>query len=178
MSEALNVPLNVPLTVPQLDVPPLDTRHWTFQAELTLRPMRLDDLESVIRIEHAAYPFPWTPLNFKDSLESGYACWMAEIEGQPAGYWVMMMAVGEGHILNCCIAPEWQGRGLGRQLVEHLLAAARAHAVECLFLEVRPSNTAAVFLYQRLGFETIALRRNYYPATQGAEDALVMRLLF
>jgi ribosomal-protein-alanine N-acetyltransferase len=140
--------------------------------------MQTDDVEHVIRIERAAYHYPWTLGNFKDSLDSGYACWLAEIDGKPAGYWIMMLAVGEGHILNCCVAPDWQGRGFGRQLVEHLIDTARSHRTECLFLEVRPSNTAAVFLYQRLGFETIALRRGYYPADQGAEDALVMRMQF
>jgi ribosomal-protein-alanine N-acetyltransferase len=93
-----------------------------------------------------------------------------------AAYWVMMTVLGEGHILNCCIAPDWQGRGFGRQLMEHLLAAARGHVTECLYLEVRPSNTAAISLYERLGFEGIALRRAYYPADNGREDALIMRL--
>jgi len=142
------------------------------------RPMHISDVEKVIRIERAAYPYPWTVGNFNDSLDSGYSCWLAEIDHQPAGYWIMMLAAGEGHILNCCVAPDWQGRGFGRLLVEHLIDTARSHGTECLFLEVRPSNTAAVFLYQRLGFETIALRRNYYPADQGSEDALVMRMLF
>nr|HNH90617.1 ribosomal protein S18-alanine N-acetyltransferase [Thiobacillaceae bacterium] len=93
-----------------------------------------------------------------------------------AGYWIMMMAVGEGHILNCCVAPAWQGRGFGRQLVEHLIETARAHKTEFLFLEVRPSNRKALGLYQRLGFETVGLRKGYYPADQGHEDAIVMRL--
>lgn len=142
------------------------------------RPMTADDIDAVIRIERAAYPYPWSLGNFRDSLESGYSCWLAEIDGKAAGYWVMMLAAGEGHILNCCVAPDWQGRGFGRQLVEHLIDTARSHRTECLYLEVRPSNAAAVNLYQRLGFETIALRRGYYPADQGAEDALVMRRLF
>ncbi len=144
--------------------------------DFRFRPMAHEDIEAVVRIERAAYPYPWTLGNFRDCVESGYSCWVAELEGRIAGYWIMMMAVGEGHILNCCVAPDWQGRGFGRQLLRHLIETARDHATECLFLEVRPSNAAAVWLYQRLGFETIALRRGYYPADQGAEDALVMRL--
>lgn len=146
--------------------------------ELQMRPMNEGDLEDVIRIERAAYPYPWTLGNFRDSLASGYSCWLAEIDGRIAGYWLMMQAMDEGHILNCCIAPDWQGRGFGRLLVEHLIDTARNHRIEFLYLEVRPSNTAAVFLYQRLGFETIALRKGYYPADQGSEDALVMRMCF
>ena len=91
--------------------------------------------------------------------------------------WVMMQAVDEGHILNCCIAPAWQGRGFGYSLMRHLIATARGNATVTLYLEVRPSNTRAVNLYQRLDFDSIALRRNYYPADQGREDALVMRLI-
>jgi ribosomal-protein-alanine N-acetyltransferase len=145
--------------------------------EMDFRPMCADDLEALIKIERAAYPYPWTLGNFRDCLESGYSCWIAEIEGEMAGYWVMMLAVGEGHILNCCVAPAWQGRGFGRSLMEHLLSVARDHVTEGLYLEVRPSNTRALCLYERLGFEGIALRRNYYPADQGREDALVMRMI-
>jgi [ribosomal protein S18]-alanine N-acetyltransferase len=144
--------------------------------EFDFRPMASTDLENLVRIERAAYPYPWTLGNFQDCLESGYSSWVAEIDGRLAGYWIMMIAVGEGHILNCCVAPAWQGRGFGRQLVEHLMQVARAHGTQSLFLEVRPSNAAAVGLYQRLGFETIGVRRGYYPADQGQEDALVMRL--
>lgn len=143
--------------------------------EFDFRPMARQDLDSLVRIERAAYPYPWTLGNFRDCLEAGYSCWVAEIDGRLAGYWIMMLAVGEGHILNCCVAPDWQGRGFGRQLVEHLMGTARDHGTEFLFLEVRPSNTVAVGLYKRLGFETIGVRKGYYPADQGQEDALVMK---
>ena len=144
--------------------------------EMVFRPMRPEDLDALIKIERAAYPYPWSLGNFRDCLESGYSCWVGEVEGALAGYWVMMQAVGEGHILNCCVAPAWQSRGFGRSLVEHLIDTARNHMTEVLYLEVRPSNTPAVNLYQRIGFDGIALRRDYYPADQGREDALVMRM--
>jgi len=144
--------------------------------EMDLRPMCREDLDHVVRIERASYPYPWSHGNFKDCLDAGYSCWVGDIDGQLAGYWVMMLAVNEGHVLNCCMAPQWQGRGLGRQLMEHLLAVAVEYQAETLFLEVRPSNLDAVRLYECLGFEGIALRRNYYPADEGREDALVMKL--
>jgi ribosomal-protein-alanine N-acetyltransferase len=144
--------------------------------EFDFRPMLREDLEAVVRIERAAYPYPWTLGNFRDCLDSGYACWVSELDGQLTGYWIMMLAAGEGHILNCCVAPAWQGRGFGRHLVEHMIDSARAHNTEFLFLEVRPSNRPALGLYQRLGFATVGLRKGYYPADQGQEDAVVMRL--
>ncbi|MDP2832921.1 MAG: ribosomal protein S18-alanine N-acetyltransferase [Pseudomonadota bacterium] len=145
--------------------------------EMAFRPMRPEDLDALIKIERASYPYPWTLVNFRDCLDSGYSSWVGEVEGALAGYWILTMAVGEGHILNCCIAPAWQCRGFGRALVENLIDTARHHGTETLYLEVRPSNTRAVNLYERLGFDGIALRRNYYPADQGREDALVMRMI-
>ena len=144
---------------------------------LDLRPMLVSDLEPLVRIERAAYPYPWTLLNFRDCLDSGYSCWVAEVDGQLVGYWIMMLVLDEGHILNCCIAPRWQGRGHGRALMEHLCETARHHGTQALYLEVRPSNTRAVQLYERLGFDGLTLRRDYYPADHGREDALVMRMI-
>ncbi|MCU0842585.1 MAG: ribosomal protein S18-alanine N-acetyltransferase [Thiobacillaceae bacterium] len=140
------------------------------------RPMANRDLEHIVRIERAAYPYPWSLGNFRDCLHAGYSCWVAELERELIGYFVLLSAAGEGHILNCCVSPPWQGRGYGRLLMEQLMDTARGHGVEFLFLEVRPSNAPAIRLYESLGFEGIALRRGYYPADQGREDALVMRL--
>lgn len=144
-------------------------------APLDTRPLREDDLEHVARIERAAYAYPWTLGNFRDCLTSGYSCWAAELEGRVVGYGILMMVLDEGHLLNCCIAPQWQRRGLGRALMHHLLAVAADHRMRALFLEVRLSNRAAIALYEELGFEAFAQRRGYYPADQGREDALVMR---
>jgi len=143
--------------------------------EMNFRPMRREDLDTLVRIERAAYPYPWTLGNFSDCLNAGYSCWVAEIDGLPAGYWLMMNVVDEGHILNCCIAPQWQGQGYGRRLMAHLLEVARGHRTQELFLEVRISNVIAKRLYESLGFEVIAQRRGYYPCDEGREDALIMR---
>lgn len=140
------------------------------------RPMCQEDVDQVILIERAAYPYPWTRGNFVDCLVSGYSCWVVEIENELVGYSIMMAGAGEGHLLNCCISPAWQGRGLGRLAMQRLIAGLPGYGVECLFLEVRPSNGKAIALYESLGFETVGLRRHYYPADQGREDALVMRL--
>jgi len=143
--------------------------------EMRFRPMAEADLDTVVRIERAAYPYPWTRGNFQDCLASGYSCWVGEIDGSLAGYGLMMGILDEGHILNCCIAPQWQRRGFGKQLMAHLTEVAKSHKARTLFLEVRLSNMAAQGLYQDLGFEAIAQRRDYYPTDHGREDALIMR---
>ncbi|MEW5892126.1 MAG: ribosomal protein S18-alanine N-acetyltransferase [Pseudomonadota bacterium] len=142
---------------------------------LSYRPMTEADLAAVLAIEQQAYPFPWTLGNFRDCLSSGYRCEVAEQGGELVGYSVLASGAGEGHILNCCVAPTHQGRGIGRQLMQRLIASAKDYGIGTLFLEVRPSNRRAIDLYEHLGFESVGLRRGYYPAVRGREDALVMR---
>lgn len=144
--------------------------------EPAFRPMGPEDVDRIILIERAAYAYPWTRGNFMDCLSSGYSSWVVEVAGELVGYSILMAGAGEGHVLNCCISPAWQGRGLGRLAMQRLIAGASGYGVECLFLEVRPSNGKAIGLYESLGFESVGLRRHYYPADQGREDALVMRL--
>jgi ribosomal-protein-alanine N-acetyltransferase len=86
---------------------------------------------------------------------------------------VLSVAVGEAHVLNVCVHPDWQGRGLGRRILDRLLRLAREHEADTAFLEVRASNTVAQRLYESAGFNEIGVRRGYYPARVGREDAVV-----
>ena len=142
----------------------------------SFRAMRTQDLEAVSRIELTAYPHPWTFGIFRDCLAAGYECWVLERSGELIGYGVLSVAGGEAHILNVCVAPIEQGRGLGRRILARLLDLARWHRAERVFLEVRPSNAAAVALYDSIGFNEIGRRPNYYPGKRGREDALVMAM--
>jgi ribosomal-protein-alanine N-acetyltransferase len=139
-----------------------------------LRAMRTTDLERILDIEVRAYPFPWTAGIFHDCLRAGYGCWVMERDERIIGYGILSVAAGEAHVLNVCVAPEVQGQGYGRRLVKRLLDLARWHQVERVYLEVRPSNPRAIALYHDLGFNEIGRRPNYYPASTGREDALVM----
>lgn len=141
-----------------------------------IRPMRQEDVAAVMKVELAAYPFPWTEGIFRDCLRVGYHCWVLEVDSTLAGYAVWSVAAGEGHVLNLCVAPSQQGRGLGRVLLRHLIEQAGSQGAEALFLEVRPSNVPALRLYDSMGFGEIDRRRNYYPAARGREDAVVMAL--
>jgi ribosomal-protein-alanine N-acetyltransferase len=87
-----------------------------------------------------------------------------------------MMGVDEAHLLNLSVAAAWQRRGLGRQLLQHFIELARSYEARSLFLEVRPSNQAARALYADMGFRPVSVRRGYYPADSGREDAILMVL--
>lgn len=143
----------------------------------TIRRMREDDIPAVLLVEKDSYEFPWSAGNFHDSIHAGYSAWVYEIGGSIIGHMVMMAALDEAHLLNITIAPAWRRQGLGRLLLRHAMNAARLQHVRVLFLEVRPSNRAAIELYEKAGFEAFALRKGYYPAQAGREDALVMRIL-
>jgi ribosomal-protein-alanine N-acetyltransferase len=144
-----------------------------------LRDMQARDLDAVMVIELAAYPFPWTRGNFSDSLNSHYDCKVLhDALGKMAGYFLLMTAVDECHILNITVRPDLQGLGVGRLLFKEIKALAFSNGCSSLLLEVRPSNSQALGVYKKMGFDQIGLRKNYYPAGEHArEDALVMRLV-
>lgn len=143
-------------------------------AELEFLPMAEADLDAVMAIEQMVHPFPWSRGNFVDSLLAGYACWVGRIAGRIVGYVVVMPVVDESHLLNISVDAAWQGRGLGARLLRHAMRVGRRGGAERLLLEVRPSNTAALRLYEHFGFVRIGVRRNYYPAAEGREDAYVL----
>ncbi len=148
--------------------------------DFLLRDMTASDLDAIMRIETAVYPFPWSRGNFADSLTPQYvARVLVDADGEVAGYFIAMPGVEEMHLLNVSLAPQAQQRGLSLLLLDSLLASCRDHGAQLLWLEVRPSNTRALHVYEQFGFYPIARRRDYYPSTdaQGRtcrEDALVM----
>lgn len=143
---------------------------------ISIRPMTAQDVARVYVIELSAYPFPWTEQILSDCLRVGYGCWVAESDGVIVGYVIYSMAAGEAHILNLCVDPLYQRRGLGQQVLTHVIAQLRQQPVDTVFLEVRQSNKPAQRLYQKLGFNEIGRRKNYYPAQVGREDALMFAL--
>lgn len=140
------------------------------------RPMTEADLTQIMEIERRAYPYPWTPGILRDCLRVGYCCWLYEVDAVIHAYGVMSVAAGEAHILNLCVRSESQGQGLGGKMLTQLIALARRHGADTLLLEVRPSNLPALRLYRSQGFNEVGTRKNYYPAEQGREDALILAL--
>ena len=139
-----------------------------------VRPMQLTDLPGVLRNERGGYTHPWSEGIFKDCLRNGQECWLLMCGDQNVGHGILSVAAGEAHLLNVCVHPDFQGNGFGRVLVEHMLKRARKGEASTIFLEVRPSNVVACELYDKLGFNEVGIRENYYPSNVGREDALVL----
>lgn len=140
------------------------------------RRMRSADLAEVARLEKTLYQFPWSLGNFRDSVNAGYDCWVVTLGDAVIGYSVLMIAADEAHLLNFAVASEWQNQGVGRCFLEHMVEVAQNAGCLIVYLEVRPSNLAARHLYRSMGFQQIAIRPEYYPATSGREDALFLGL--
>jgi [ribosomal protein S18]-alanine N-acetyltransferase len=143
---------------------------------ITVRPMLESDVPSIIAIERASYPFPWSEGIFRDCIRVGYTCRVLDLGGQIVGYGVMSVGAGEAHILNICVREEFRSVGFGRRLLEYLLDRGAAAGMADAFLEVRPTNLSAIRLYQSMGFEQVGIRRGYYQAAGGREDATVLKI--
>lgn len=141
---------------------------------MILRDMTEADLDEVLRIERGVHAHPWTLGNFSDALRGKYQCKIYEEENGMLGYAVLMLAVDEAELLDIAIDSRHQRKGWGRKLLEEMLVLARYHDMRRMVLEVRVSNEAAIALYRSAGFERIGLRRDYYPAEHGREDAILM----
>ncbi len=144
---------------------------------MRLRRMRHEDLPLILQIEAKNYNFPWSEAIFKDCINSmHYSCWICEELDVIVGYSIVSMAAGEAHIMNINVDPAIQGQGVGSKLLEHMIEVASKKA-ESIFLEVRPSNKAAIALYEKRGFNEIGIRKGYYPAENGRrEDAVMLAL--
>lgn len=164
---------------------------------IRVRPMTYGDLDAVAAIERSVYPFPWTRGNFADSLTAGHDAWIFDASGEApgspheaavrrappdaetpasaiAGYAVAMWIPEEVHLLNLSVVAHRQGQGFGHAMLDWLMNEAAARGARGMMLEVRPSNERANALYRSAGFEQIGVRRRYYPAEVGREDARVL----
>lgn len=144
--------------------------------DYALRPMLEADLDAIMQIEPTIYSHPWTRGNFNDSLKAGHNAWVMTQDNEIVGYAVIMIVLDEAHLLNISIAAPYQKQGLGRMLLMYLIDQAKALKTENIFLEVRVSNVSAIALYEDVGFVEMSIRRGYYPASKGREDAVLMGL--
>jgi len=139
------------------------------------RDMTRDDLLNVVNIEQEANQFPWTSKNFEDSLKANNQAWVfVNDSDEIQGYTIVQKVVDETHLLNICVKPSAQGHGLGREILNHIIDFASSISSVFIVLEVRSSNQRAQQLYLQAGFNEMSVRKNYYPAKEGREDAVLM----
>ena len=140
------------------------------------RKMVKTDVPQLLIIEQSVQGAPWTEETFKTCFEMEFEGWVDERDGKVAGYIVVSMQADECHILNLCVAREYQQQGLGRALLTHGLAMARNRNVGIAYLEVRRSNSRAIALYKKMEFHQIGERKDYYQTVSGMEDALIFAM--
>jgi [ribosomal protein S18]-alanine N-acetyltransferase len=143
-------------------------------SSIVLRAMTAADIPIVLAIEHESYTVPWSEATFRSLLRRRDAeLIVAEAGGAVIGYAIFWTVLDQSELGNVAVTGSWRGRGIGHRLVAAVLDRAEQRGVREVFLEVRPSNTAARSLYERFGFAPVGRRRNYYQ--EPAEDALVLR---
>ncbi len=145
-------------------------------ADYALRTMQASDLDVILSIESDVYDYPWTRGNFDDSLRAGHQAWVMVYANEIIGYAVMMLVLDEAHLFNISIAKSYQKQGLGQALLNDMIASAKSSDAQNMFLEVRASNVPARNLYEKIGFVEVHIRRGYYQAKTGREDAVLMSL--
>jgi ribosomal-protein-alanine N-acetyltransferase len=142
--------------------------------EITFRQMTLDDIDDVLKIEHASFSIPWSRESFYNELvHNNYSNYIVmEWNGQVIGYCGMWLVIDEAHITNVAVLPEFRGKKLGEALMRKAMETAKELGAKTMTLEVRVSNHVAQSLYRKLGFLNGGIRKQYY--TDNQEDALVM----
>lgn len=143
-------------------------------AMLDIEAMQVSDLDAVLAIEKLCFPTPWSRFAFQTELtENHYALYIVgKIDGQIVAYAGTWIILDEAHITNVAVHPEWQGKGLGKEILLALLSRAKERGATRATLEVRKQNTTAQQLYLKHGFYFLGVRPGYY--TDNGEDALIM----
>tara|TARA_R110002050_G_scaffold1244_4_gene8669 strand:+ start:104862 stop:105326 length:465 start_codon:yes stop_codon:yes gene_type:complete len=144
---------------------------------MNVRNMHAQDVATVLGIEQNANQFPWDKKSFEDSLKTGHQAWVFyEKADDIVGFAIVQRVLDEAHLLNICVKPAAQGRGLGKAIVQHVIDYANSISAVIILLEVRRSNERAQQLYLQSGFNEMSVRKGYYPAKEGREDAILMAM--
>jgi [ribosomal protein S18]-alanine N-acetyltransferase len=152
----------------------LQEQQYQLNVEETF--IELGDLDALSRIEERAYPYPWTPGNLRDSMAAGHLFPALKRGNILLAYSILMPVLDEIHLLNLTVDPDFQRQGWGKEmLLLSLRTSSTVLSGQSILLEVRPSNTAALHLYDAHGFKAVGVRKAYYPADNGREDALILR---
>ena len=151
-------------------VTPENTNKFVF------REISLGDLDGIVQIEREVNPFPWGEEALRDTIASSGHHLMSLREGRAVGFLLSSFVLDETQLLLIGVSPDWQGVGVGGQLLKEFINRSQDQGQKLIYLEVRSGNERAIRLYRSLGFIDIGVRRDYYPGLIGREDAIVMSL--
>ncbi|MCX8959422.1 ribosomal protein S18-alanine N-acetyltransferase [Erwinia psidii] len=135
-----------------------------------------NDLDRALVIEQRSHAFPWSEKTLASNQGERYLNYRLEVGDRMVAFAITQVVLDEATLFNLAVDPDFQRRGLGRELLQFLINALAARGIQTLWLEVRASNRPAIALYEQLDFNEVSVRRNYYPATTGKEDAIIMAL--
>lgn len=143
-------------------------------ADVRIVPMTSCDLAWVAKVEQESFADPWSRALFESELEEREQNWprIALCRDERAGYMISWFVADEVHLGNIAVAPEWRGHGIADALLDDLIREGKLRDASYIVLEVRESNEPAIRLYERYGFDVMAVRRGYYQ--NNGEDALIM----
>uniref|UniRef100_E5B8X3 [Ribosomal protein bS18]-alanine N-acetyltransferase n=2 Tax=Erwinia amylovora TaxID=552 RepID=E5B8X3_ERWAM len=134
------------------------------------------DLDAAFAIEQRSHAFPWTEKTFASNQGERYLNFRLTVDGVLAAFAITQVVLDEATLFNLAVDPAFQRRGLGRELLRHLIDELKQRSIMTLWLEVRASNRSAIALYEQLNFNEVSVRRHYYPTAGGKEDAIIMAL--
>ena len=139
-------------------------------------PMSIKDLNKIYDLELESYDFPWTKEILRDCILYKYDSFAVFFNDNLVGYIIAKITYPETHILNLTVKKNFRKKGIGKSLIELIISEARIRSSENILLEVRVSNFEAQSLYEKLNFQIIGTRKNYYESENGREDAYVLKL--
>ena len=143
------------------------------EAAPVFRLMTLDDVDDIVSIEERSFSVPWSRRLFWEEAQNEYAIYVVgELEGKVIAYAGAYLSFGDAEVMNVAVDPDVRGRGIGTALFGRLIEEVKARGATAITLEVRPSNAAAIHLYEKFGLRSVGRRPHYY--VDNDEDALIM----
>ncbi|GAC14055.1 ribosomal protein S18-alanine N-acetyltransferase [Aliiglaciecola lipolytica] len=139
------------------------------------QPVSKTNYLAAFQIQQSCHLVPWSESVFMDSLSNPYFAFQLAVDELVVGYYVGLNVVGEATLMDLGVSEKQRGQGLGQQLLSHFIEQCKQQNCEEIWLEVRESNKSAVRLYQKNGFNSVEVRKDYYPTKSGRENGLIMK---
>lgn len=142
--------------------------------DIVIDKIQAENISDVAEIEKICFAHPWSEKSLKEQLKNDISHFFVakDMDGTAIGYAGMQAIVGEGYVTNIAVLPQYRGRGIGSCLVKQLIDTTNDLKLDFISLEVRPSNTVAIALYEKYGFKEAGRRKNFYRSP--TEDGLIM----